>query len=53
MIKSDETLEKGSQRGGGCSTPGNSQGQAGQSSQQPDVVEDVPPCFRGLGLDDL
>ena len=33
--------------------PGNIQGQVGQGSEQPDLVEDVPAHGRELGLDDL
>lgn len=51
--ENDEELEKESQRGGGCSMLGNLQGQAGQSSEKPDLFEDVPLCCWGLGLDDL
>jgi len=32
---------------------GNTQGQAGQGSEQPDPVEDVPAHCRGFGLDGL
>jgi len=33
--------------------PGNIQGQVGQGSEQPDLVEDIPVLCRGVGLDDL
>jgi len=36
------TLAQVAQRGGRCPIPGNIQGQAGQGSEQPDPVEDVP-----------
>lgn len=39
--------------GGGCPMPGNVQGQAGQGSQQTDLVKDVPDYCRGITLDDL
>jgi len=48
-----ERLEQIAQRGSGGPIPGNIQGQAGQSSEQPGVVEDVPAYCRGAGLDDL
>lgn len=35
----------------GCSILGNTQGQVGQGSEQPDLVKDVLPCYRGVGLD--
>ena len=44
-----ETLAQIAQRGGRCPTPGNIQGQAGQRSEQPDLVEDVPAYGRELG----
>ena len=48
-----ETLEQVAQRGGKCPIPGNIQGEVGQSSEQPDLVVDVPAHCRGGGLDDL
>jgi len=49
-----ETLERVAQRGsGGPPIPGNTQGQVGRGSQQPDLVKDVPAHCRGVGLDDL
>jgi len=51
--KGGETLEQGAQRGSGGPTPGSIQGQAGRSSEQPGLVEDVPAHCRGVGLDDL
>jgi len=41
------------QRGGRCPIPGNIQGQIGCSSEQPDLVEDVPAHCRAGGLDGL
>ena len=41
--KDDETLEQAAQRGGGCTVPGNFQGQA----------VGVPVPCRGVGPDDL
>jgi len=41
------------QRSCGCHLPGSVQGQAGWSSEQPGLVEDVPAHGRGVGLDDL
>lgn len=49
----DEALIQGAQRGGGCSVSGNIQGQVRQGCEQPVLVEDVPACCRGLGLDNL
>jgi len=46
-------LEQVAQRGGGCSIPGDSQGQARQGSGQPDVSVGVPSHCRGVGLDGL
>jgi len=46
-------LERIVQRGGKCPVPGNIQGQVGQVSEQPDLVEDVPAHCRGVGLDDF
>jgi len=48
-----ETLEQIAQRGSGGPIPGNVQGQAGQGSEQPGLVEDVPTHCRGVGLHDL
>jgi len=48
-----ETLAQVAQRGGRCPIPGNIQGQVGQGSEQPGLVEDVPAHCRGFGLDDL
>jgi len=44
-----EALGQAEQRGGRCSLPGNVQGPAGQGSEQPDPVEDVPALCRGVG----
>ena len=48
-----ETLAQVAQRGCGCPVPGTIQGQVGQGSEKPDLVEDVPAHGRGVGLDDL
>ena len=48
-----ETLEQVAQRDGRYPIPGNIQGQFGWSSEQPDLAEDVPAHYRGVGLDDL
>ena len=48
-----EPLEQVVQRGGRCPMAGNIQGQVGQASEQPDLVEDVPAHCRGVGLGDL
>jgi len=37
----------------GCSVPGNTQGQVGRGSEQPDLVEDVPAPCGEVRLDDL
>ncbi|KAK4815290.1 hypothetical protein QYF61_026195 [Mycteria americana] len=42
-----ERLAQVVQRGGRCPIPGNIQGQVGQGSEQPDLVEDVPAHCRG------
>jgi len=47
-----ETLEQVAQRGGRCPIAGNTQGQIGHSSEQPDLVKDVPAHCRG-GLDEM
>ena len=41
-----ETLKQVAQRG-------NIQGRVEQGSEQPDLIEDVPPLCREVGLDDL
>ncbi|KAK4816211.1 LOW QUALITY PROTEIN: hypothetical protein QYF61_013449 [Mycteria americana] len=43
-----ETLEQVAQRGGRCPMPGNIQGQVGQGSEQPDLVEDIPAHCKGV-----
>jgi len=48
-----ETLEQIVQRGGGCPIPRNIQGQVGQGSEQPGLIEDIPAHCRGVVLDDL
>jgi len=47
-----ETLAQVAQRGGSCSVPGNIQVQAGEGSEQPDLVG-VPAQCRGVGLEEL
>ena len=51
--KHSEALEQAVQRGGGCSIPGEIQGQAGRVPGQPDVAVYVPVHCRGFGPDDL
>jgi len=51
--KGVETLELIARRSSGGPTPGNIQGQFGQRSEQPGLVEDVPTHCRGVRLDDL
>jgi len=41
------------QRSCGCPLPGRVQGQVGWVWEQPGLVEGVPACGRGLGLDRL
>jgi len=42
--------EQIAQRGSGGPIPGNIQGQVGQGSEQPGLVEDIPAhCWGGLG----
>jgi len=48
-----ETLTQVAQRGGRGPIPGNIQGHVEWGSEQPCLVEDVPACCRGVGLDDL
>ena len=48
-----ESLAQAAPRGGRCPVPGNTQGQAGRGSEQPDLVEDVPAHGWGVGLDGL
>ena len=48
-MKCGETLEQVAQRGSGGPIPGNIQGQVGQGSEQPGLVEDVPAHCRGVG----
>lgn len=49
----DKTLEQVAQRGGGCPVPGNSQGQVGQDSEQPDLGENFPALCRVMRLPGL
>jgi len=46
-------VERVAQRGSGGPMPGNIQDQAGQGSEQPDLVSGVPARCGGVGLDDL
>jgi len=46
-------MEQVAQICGGCLIPGGIQGQAGQSSERPDLTVDVPVHCRGVGLDSL
>ena len=46
-------LRQVAQRGGGCPIPGDTQGQAGWGSEQPDVAVGVPVHCREVGLDVL
>lgn len=48
-----EALAQVSQRAGGCSIPGNIQGQAGHGFEEPDLGEDVPAYCRGTGIDEF
>lgn len=48
-----EKIEHVAQRGGRCPIPGNIQGQMGQDSEVPDLVEDVPAHCRGVEPDGL
>jgi len=43
------TLERVAQRGSGGSIPRNIQGQVGWGSEQPDLAEDIPAHYRGVG----
>lgn len=43
-----KTLNHVVQRGDGCLIPGNSHGQTGWGSEQPDSIEDVPACCRAF-----
>jgi len=51
--KSGEALEQVAQIGGECPIPGDSQGQAGRGSEQPDLAVGVAVHCRRVGLDDL
>lgn len=41
------------QRGGGCPIPGKIQGQFGQGSEHPDLVENFPAHCKGVRLESL
>ena len=51
--KGGEALKQIAQRCGGCTIPGDFQGQAGQVHGQPDLSVDIPVYYRGVRLDDL
>jgi len=46
-------LAQVAQGGRGGPFPVNTEGQVGRGSEQPDLVEDVPPHCRGVELHDL
>jgi len=46
-------LEQVAQTGSESPIPGNIQGQVGQGSEQPGLVEDIPDHCRALGLRDF
>jgi len=48
-----EALEQVAQRGGGCPILGDTQGQAGWGSEQPDVAAGVPAHCRQVRIDGL
>ena len=48
-----EALAQAAQRSCGCPLPGRVQGQVGWGFGQPGLVEGVPACGRGVGLDGL
>jgi len=48
-----EALAQVAHGGGGCPIPGDTQGQAGWGSQQPDVAVGVSVHCRGVGPDGL
>ena len=51
--KDGEALAQVAQRGGRCPIPGTTPDQAGQGSEHPDLVEDIPAPCRRVGPDDL
>ena len=51
--RGDEALEQFAQLCGVCPIPGDTQGQAGQGSDHPDVAVGVPIHRREVALDDL
>lgn len=53
LNKGGKALEQVAQGGSRCFTPKNTQAQVEQSSEQPQLVEDIPADCRGIGLDDL
>jgi len=50
---SSETPDQVAHRGSGGPIPGNTEGQVGQGSEQPGLVEGVPAHDRGVRLDGL
>lgn len=48
-----ESLKQADKRDGRYLDSGNIEGHIGQGSEHPDLLEDVPVCYRGFGLDDL
>jgi len=50
---SGEAQAQIAQRCGGCPVTRDVQGEAGSSSEQPDLAGDVPDHCRGAGLNDL
>ena len=51
--KGSEALAQVAQRSGACPVPGDTKGQAGQGSEQPDLAAGVPAHRRGIKLDNL
>ena len=47
----DEALAQIAQRGGECPLPGDTQGQPGRGSEQPDQAVGVPVHCKGVGKD--
>ena len=53
LCEGGEAPAQVAQRSCGCPLPGRVQGQVGRGFGQPGLVEGVPACGRGAGLDDL
>ena len=51
--KGGKALDQLAQRGGGSPILGDTEGQVGPDSEQPDLAVDVPFHCRRVGLDDL